>query len=61
MDANEIRILTERLIPRPRAIRFADGENYLVQDGCKVVLNLGNADGAAELAARLIRQYWQCV
>ena len=60
MDANEIRILTDRLIPRPRAIRFGDGENYLVQDGCKVVLNLGNADGASELAARLIRRYWQC-
>ena len=41
MDANETRILTDRLIPRPRSIRFEDGENYLVQDGCQVVLNLG--------------------
>ena len=58
MDAHEIKVLTERLIPVPRDISFADGKEYLLRDGCRVLLRTAETAGLGELADDLCRRYW---
>ena len=33
MNDHEIKILTDRLIPVPRELRFSEGEDFLLKDG----------------------------
>ena len=38
MNTDEIKILTERLIPVPKKIKFKDGSVYQLRKGCSVSL-----------------------
>ncbi len=59
MTERETRILTTRLIPQPVKAEFMDGEQYLLKDGCKVVLELAvPVDGVEDLVNGSFRQFW---
>ncbi len=59
MNADEIRILTDRLIPVPKKIKFKDGPVYQLRKGCSVVLCAPAA--VRKTAAALFKSYWQTV
>ena len=61
MTERDVKILTDRLIPRPKKIDFRDGSEYLLRDNCAVALNVAHDRGScAELAGKLFMAYWQC-
>ena len=59
MNADEIKILTERLIPVPKKIKFKDGREFQLRNRCSVVL-YGDA-AVRKTAAALFKAYWQVV
>lgn len=59
MDSHEIKILTERLIPVPQEISFRDGAEYLLQDGCRMILNLDGSARPVARAQQLAEDYWK--
>ena len=59
MDSHEIKILTERLIPVPQEISFRDGAEYLLQDGCRMILNLDGTARPVARAQQLAEDYWK--
>ncbi len=62
MTEREIKILTDRLIPRPQKIEFRDGNEFLICDSCMVTLKLQrDAGNCAALAGKLFSAYWQSV
>ena len=53
MTEREIKILTDRLIPRPQKIEFRDGNEFLICDNCMVTLKLPrDAENCAALAGK---------
>ena len=61
MNAEEVKILTGRLIPVPKKIKFKDGAVYPIRRRCAVTLNVppsGDID-FRKTAASLFRAYWQ--
>ncbi|MBQ6352841.1 MAG: family 20 glycosylhydrolase, partial [Lentisphaeria bacterium] len=58
MDDRETKILTERLIPIPLSVAFADGETFQLRDGCRIQLRAADLGGARELAETCCRRYW---
>lgn len=58
MDAREVKILTDRLIPVPKECRFRDGADYLLQDHCGISLQVADPAGVEEKAEALCRSYW---
>ena len=58
MEEHEIKILAERLIPPPKSVRFDDGAEFRLADGCRFVLRVAERDGVREKAERLCRKYW---
>ena len=61
MNEREIKILTERLIPVPQNITFADGADYIINNGCPVTLKAMETDGITEKAAEIFKSYWNVV
>ena len=59
MNTDEIKILTERLIPVPKKIKFKDGSVYQLRNGCSVVLS-GPA-ATRKTVVTLFKSYWQIV
>ena len=59
MNAEETRILTDRLIPVPKKVKFKDGPVYQLRKGCSVVLCAPAA--VRKTAAALFKSYWQIV
>ena len=58
MQDAEAALLTERMIPPPRSIRFADGPEYPLQDGCRIAIRTAAADGVGEVAETRCRDFW---
>ena len=50
MKSHEIKILTDRLIPVPKEIRFKDGGEYLIAGKCKVAIHAAETGGLSEKA-----------
>ena len=59
MHVDEIKVLTERLIPVPRSISFLDGQEYLIAGGCAVNLPTRLSNAPVERIASLFKAYWQ--
>lgn len=59
MNDNEIKILTKRLIPAPQRIKFIDGPEYKVSDGCAVTLNVAEIGELDAMATAWFQAYWQ--
>ena len=58
MNADEIKILTDRLIPVPKKIKFADGPVYRLRNRCPVQLNVGDTAGIREQTAKWFKSFW---
>ena len=59
MNDDEIKVLTERLIPVPKNISFLDGQEYLIAGGCAVSLRTRLSNAPAERIVSLFNAYWQ--
>ena len=58
MDSHEIKILTDRLIPVPKEIKFRDGREYPIAGKCKVAIHAAETGGISEKAEKLFKDYW---
>ena len=58
MEENEVKMLAERLIPPPKSVRFDDGAEFHLRDGCRFVLRVAEPAGVREKAEKLCRKYW---
>ena len=60
MTSDEIRIMTERLVPVPRRIDFREGPVYQLGNGCRVRLCVVSPSGnEVKAMAALFQSYWQ--
>ena len=57
MDSHEIKILTDRLIPVPKEIKFRDGREYPIAGKCKVAIHAAETGGISEKAEKLLKKY----
>ena len=55
MDSHEIKILTDRLIPVPKEIKFRDGREYPIAGKCKVAIHAAETGGISEKAEKLFK------
>ena len=58
MNADEIKILTNRLIPVPKKMNFTDGPVYRLRNHCPVQLNVGNIAGIRKQTAEWFKSFW---
>ena len=58
MDSREIKILSSRLVPAPRECTFKDGPEYLLQNQCKITVNVADLTDIEEKVYALCKQYW---
>lgn len=58
MDSHEIKILTDRLIPVPKEIKFRDGREYPIAGKCKVAIHAAETGEISEKAEKLFKDYW---
>ena len=58
MTSNEIEILTRRLIPRPRSIRFSDGEVYVLKQKSPITVEVADKTGIRQKALDVCKLYW---
>ena len=58
MNAAEIKILTDRLIPVPKKIKFIDGPEYQISSRCSVRLNVKDSAGVRKETAACFKTFW---
>ena len=58
MNEIEIKILTDRLIPVPRKLRFTDGPDYRLRDRCPVQIEVENTAGIRKQAMAWFKSFW---
>lgn len=58
MNSNEIEILTRRLIPRPRSIRFSDGEVYVLKQKSPITVEVADKTGIRQKTLDVCKLYW---
>lgn len=59
MNNDQVRNLTESLIPQPEKIKFIPGPGYLLTDNCQVMLHTrADSKNLCETAAELFSAYW---
>ena len=62
MTEREKKIMIDRLVPRPQKIEFCDNAEYILEDGCKLIIHVPeNEKSCIDLAVKLFTSYWQCV
>lgn len=59
MTGNEKKILMARLIPAPREIKFHDGQYYVIQDDCCVIISVGSKESVVIAAIYdIFKEFW---
>ena len=58
MNDHEVKILTDRLIPVPKEIRFSDGEEFLLKDGAVFKVCVQDTWGVAEKITSWSKLFW---
>lgn len=61
MTAAEVCILSDRLIPVPKEIRFEDGPDYLIRNSCPVQLNVWESAQVREETVDCFKTFWNAV
>ena len=58
MNDHEIKILTDRLIPVPRELRFSEGEDFLLKDGAVFNVCVQDTSGVEEKINSWSALFW---
>ena len=57
MNEREVKILTDRLIPVPEKIEFVDGDDYIIENKCRVAVKADDIAGTGEKVKKLFYSY----
>ncbi len=61
MNEHEVKILTDRLIPVPQELKFNDGNEFLLNEGCTVQIFVEDTAGVEQKTLESFRLFWGIV